>query len=118
MAVKVDHVQIAMPPGGEALARAFYGLLGLEEIAKPANLQPRGGVWFQSGNLQLHLGVDQAFRPATKAHVAFQVVDLAGLRRRLDAAGYATREDEPLPGVARCYVDDPFGNRTELMERR
>ena len=118
MHVQVHHDQVAIPPDGEARAREFYGvLLELEEIAKPANLRRRG-VWFQTGNLQLHLGVDRAFRPAEKAHVAFQVVALARLRQRLDAAGYATTEDEVLPGYARCYVSDPFGNRTELVEPR
>jgi catechol 2,3-dioxygenase-like lactoylglutathione lyase family enzyme len=117
--VRIHHVQVAIPPGGEARARAFYGgLLGLEEVAKPANLRGRGGLWYRAGPRQLHLGVDPAFRPAEKAHVAFQVVGLAALRRRLDAAGHATSEDEPLPGYARCYVDDPFGNRTELVEPR
>jgi catechol 2,3-dioxygenase-like lactoylglutathione lyase family enzyme len=117
--IRIHHVQVAIPSGGAARARAFYGgLLGLEEVTKPANLQGRGGLWYQAGNLQLHLGVDRAFRPAEKAHVAFQVVGLAALRRRLDAAGHATSEDEPLPGYDRCYVNDPFGNRTELVEPR
>ncbi len=119
MPVRIHHVQVAIPPGGEEQARAFYGgLLGLEEVAKPANLQGRGGLWYQAGPLQVHLGVDRTFRPAEKAHVAFQVVGLAALRRRLDAAGHATSEDVPLPGYARCYVNDPFGNRTELVEPR
>ena len=113
----LHHVQIAIPAGGEPRARDFYGgLLGLTEIAKPENLARRGGVWYQSGNLQLHLGVDPAFRPARKAHVAFQVRDLATLRERLEAAGYAATTDKPLPGWERCYVADPFGNRTELLE--
>ncbi len=99
-----------MPAGGEDEARRFYGgLLGLAETAKPVTLRGRGGVWFDTGSLQLHLGVDPAFRPAEKAHVAFQVAGLA-------VAGYATTEDEPLPGFARCYVRDPFGNRVELLE--
>ncbi len=117
MTTAIHHVQIAIPAGGEAAARAFYGaLLGLEEVAKPANLLARGGVWFQSATLQLHLGVDAAFHPATKAHVAFQVQDLPAVRVRLAAAGYAIAEDEPLPGYSRCYVADPFGNRTEILE--
>jgi catechol 2,3-dioxygenase-like lactoylglutathione lyase family enzyme len=113
----IDHVQIAIPAGGEEQARRFYGaLLGLQEIEKPANLRKRGGVWFMTGNLQLHLGVDQAFRPAEKAHVAFRVTGLAGTRGRLEAAGYTVTEDEPLPGFDRFYVLDPFGNRMELLE--
>lgn len=117
MRASIHHVQVAIPADGETRAREFYGtLLGLEEIAKPPNLQQRGGVWFQTGNLQLHLGVDRSFHPAEKAHVALQVVDLPSLVQRLAAAGYSTTEDEPLPGFARCYVNDPFGNRTELLE--
>lgn len=114
----LHHVQVAIPAGGEAAARAFYGgLLGLDEIPKPENLARRGGVWFQTGTLQMHLGIDHDFRPALKAHVALEVADLAALRARLEAAGYPTTTDEPLPGWDRCYVADPFGNRTELLER-
>ena len=117
MTTAIHHIQIAIPAGGEAAARSFYGdLLALEEVSKPANLQARGGVWFQSATLQLHLGVDNAFRPAGKAHVAFQVHDLPAVRARLIAAGYTISEDEPLPGYHRCYVADPFGNRTEILE--
>ncbi len=113
----IAHVQVAMPAGGEELARWFYGgLLGLAEVAKPENLRGRGGVWFATGNIALHLGVDPAFRPATKAHVAFGVAGLAALRERLVAAGCAVADDEPLPGVARFFVADPFGNRVELLE--
>ena len=109
----IDHVQVARPAGGEAAARRFYGeLLGFAEIPKPENLRRRGGVWFGTGNLELHLGVDADFRPARKAHVAFRVADLAAVRDRLAAAGYRPVEDEPLPGYRRCYVGDPFGNRT------
>jgi catechol 2,3-dioxygenase-like lactoylglutathione lyase family enzyme len=105
-----------MPAGREAEARAFYGqLLGLSEVQKPSNLVVRGGCWFQLGDRELHLGVDPVFRPATKAHVAIQVDDLAAFRARLDAAGVPTREDEPLPGYARFYADDPFGNRLEFL---
>jgi catechol 2,3-dioxygenase-like lactoylglutathione lyase family enzyme len=113
----IDHVQIAIPAGGEEQARRFYGaFLGLKEIEKPANLQNRGGVWFRTGNVHLHLGVDPAFRPAERAHVAFRVTGLAATRRRLEAAGYIVAEDEPLPGFDRFYVKDPFGNRLELLE--
>jgi catechol 2,3-dioxygenase-like lactoylglutathione lyase family enzyme len=113
----IHHVQVAMPAGGEERARRFFGgLLGLAELPKPANLRGRGGVWFATGNLELHLGVDADFRPARKAHVALQVADLAGLRERLGAAGHPTTEDEPLPDHDRCYVADPFGNRLELLE--
>jgi len=113
----LDHLLLAMPRGREADARAFYGeLLGLPEIAKPANLAARGGVWFALGTQQLHLGVEGDFRPARKAHPAFLVRDLAGLRARLRRHGFEPYEDEPLAGYTRCYVADPFGNRLELME--
>lgn len=113
---RLHHVQMAMPAGREAEARAFYGdLLGLEELDKPPALAVRGGCWFGLGDRELHLGVDPAFRPASKAHVALLVRDLAATRRRLEQAGVPTREDEPLAGYGRFYADDPFGNRVELL---
>ena len=115
--VALDHVQLAMPAGGEAVARAFYaGVLGLAEQPKPENLRKRGGVWFGSGDLKVHLGVEAGFRPARKAHPAFRVKNLAELRARCEAAGYPTVDDEPLPGYQRFYVFDPFGNRIECLE--
>lgn len=113
----LDHVQLAMPVGEETAARAFYGrLLGLTEVPKPENLAQRGGVWFESGSLRLHLGVEQDFRPAKKAHPALLVDGLDDLSARLKAAGVAVVADEPLAGYIRVYVSDPFGNRIELME--
>lgn len=113
----LDHVQLAMPKGREAEARAFYqALLGIPEAPKPPHLATRGGCWFEHGALKLHLGVEQDFRPARKAHPALLVRDLTALRAKLDAAGHPTSEDQPLPGYHRCYVDDPFGNRIELMQ--
>lgn len=115
----LDHVQLAMPVGGEHEARRFYGdLLGLGEAPKPANLAARGGVWFARGALQVHLGVEKDFSPARKAHPAFLVDDLAGLVAHLEAHGVPASLDEPLPGYDRVYISDPFGNRIELMERR
>jgi catechol 2,3-dioxygenase-like lactoylglutathione lyase family enzyme len=115
----LDHVQIAMPPGREAEARAFYhGLLGIPEAPKPAHLAVRGGCWFERGALKLHLGVEAGFVPARKAHPAFIVRDLPVLVARLAAAGHAASEDQPLDGYDRVYVDDPFGNRLELMQPR
>lgn len=115
-ATSVDHVQVAIPPGGEERARAFYGgLLGLEEMEKPEGLRARGGVWFRTGSVALHLGVDQSLRPATKAHVAFGVLDLDAVRQRLQTAGHPTREEAPLDGHRRFYCDDPFGNRVEVL---
>jgi catechol 2,3-dioxygenase-like lactoylglutathione lyase family enzyme len=118
MAIKaLDHIQLAMPPGREADARAFYeGLLEIPEVRKPQNLAARGGCWFERGALKVHLGVEQLFRPARKAHPAFIVDNLARLAERLGKAGHPTRSDEPLEGYRRLNVDDPFGNRIELME--
>lgn len=114
----LDHVQLAMPEGAEPQARLFYGAaLGLTEVPKPPNLAARGGVWFESGPVRVHLGVEKDFAPARKAHPAFLVDDLEALAARLAAHGFSTREDEPLPGYNRLYVSDPFGNRIELMQR-
>jgi catechol 2,3-dioxygenase-like lactoylglutathione lyase family enzyme len=115
----IDHVQVAAPPGCEPRARAFYGgLLGLPELEKPELLAVRGGCWFACGELQLHIGISDPFVPATKAHPALRVRDepaLEALLARLDAAGFPSRRDLELPGVARAFVDDPFGNRVELV---
>jgi catechol 2,3-dioxygenase-like lactoylglutathione lyase family enzyme len=116
--VALDHLQLAMPRGGETEARVFYGeILGLEELIKPPHLAVRGGVWFALGTQQLHLGVESDFHPARKAHPAFLVSDLPKLRTKLEKRGFDPYEDEPLAGYDRCYVADPFGNRLELMER-
>ena len=113
----IDHVQLAMPPGGEGEARSFYsGLLGLDEQSKPAPLAARGGCWFSNGDIAVHLGVDEDFRPARKAHPALRVQGFASLGAVLEAAGHPVRPDHAIPGVQRCYVDDPFGNRIELIE--
>ena len=113
-----DHVQLAMPQGGETAARAFYaGILGLTEIPKPANLAGRGGLWFSCGALQLHLGVEPGFQPAKKAHPALLVQELPQFASALQQNGCEMRTDEPLEGYARLFTSDPFGNRIELMER-
>jgi catechol 2,3-dioxygenase-like lactoylglutathione lyase family enzyme len=113
----LDHVQIAMPRGREAEARAFYGaVLGLAEIPKPEALARRGGAWFAVGDRELHLGAEEDFRPASKAHPAFRVAKLDALRARLTKAGYPPIEDHALPGYDRFYVSDPFGNRLEFLE--
>jgi len=115
--VAVDHVQLAMPRGREAQARAFYqDVLGLEEKPKPPVLAARGGCWFSNGRVALHLGVEDDFRPARKAHPALTVEDLDALCGSLGAAGHEVRFDDEVPGARRCYVDDPFGNRIELIE--
>jgi catechol 2,3-dioxygenase-like lactoylglutathione lyase family enzyme len=115
--LKLDHVQLAMPRGKEDAARAFYqDTLGIPEQIKPPHLAARGGCWFERGPLKVHLGVEKDFVPARKAHPAFVVEDLPNLVARLEQAGYRVVEDQPLEGYERRYVDDPFGNRIELME--
>ena len=119
MITGLDHVQIAAPRGCEDAARAFYGgLLGLREIPKPAALAARGGAWFALGDRgQLHVGVEEPFVPARKAHPALAVAPdgLDALAARLADAGVAVRRDGAIPGVRRFYVDDPWGNRIELV---
>jgi catechol 2,3-dioxygenase-like lactoylglutathione lyase family enzyme len=114
---RIEHVQLAMPPGGEDRARKFYaGILGINETPKPPHLAKRGGCWFERGDLKIHLGVESDFRPARKAHVALLVAALGELEEKLMAAGFPVKQDEPLEGYHRIYVDDPFGNRIELLE--
>jgi catechol 2,3-dioxygenase-like lactoylglutathione lyase family enzyme len=111
----LDHVQLACPPGAEEDARAFYGgLLGLREIEKPEPLRARGGVWFECGAQQLHLGVENDFRPARKAHPALRVASVEELRALAERLG-EVRWDDGLPGFQRFYVGDPFGNRIEVL---
>lgn len=113
----LHHVQIAMPRGAEARARAFYGdLLGLTEIDKPPVLAARGGAWFRGGGLELHLGVEEPFAPAKKAHPGILTDDLDALAERLRAAGEAVQPDGDFPGMRRFYTADPFGNRLEFLE--
>ncbi len=113
----LDHLQLAMPAGEEAAARAFYGdLLGLTELTKPSELTARGGCWFTLGTQALHLGVETPFAPARKAHPAFAVSDLGACRARLEAAGVETLPDTALPHVHRFYAADPFGNRLEFIQ--
>ena len=117
MIVGIDHVQLAMPAGREDDARGFYErLLGIPEVPKPPALAKRGGAWFESGQIKIHIGVESDFRAARKAHPGLLVYNLRDLVRRLSDAGIQVVEDEPLTGYDRVYVDDPFGNRLELME--
>lgn len=114
----IDHVQLAMPAGREADARAFYaGILGLIEVAKPDDLARRGGCWFENAAVKVHLGVDPDFHPAAKAHPAFLVDDVKRLETAVTKAGYRTATDVPLEGYRRIHVYDPFGNRIELMQK-
>lgn len=113
----IDHVQIAIPVGGETVARAFYAdLLGLTEVPKPASMAARGGAWYQSGAVKVHLGVEQDFRANDKAHVAFRVADVAGLANQAQARGFRIKHDDELPGHVRAFLYDPFGNRIEILK--
>lgn len=118
MITGLDHVQVAMPRGAEEAARAFYaGLLGMTELPKPPVLAARGGCWFTSGAAVVHLGVEEPFSPARKAHPAFLAEDIGALAAALTAAGYAcVRSDEEIPGVRRFHTHDPFGNRVEFQQ--
>jgi catechol 2,3-dioxygenase-like lactoylglutathione lyase family enzyme len=114
----LDHVQVAAPTGSEDAARRFYGeLLGMSELAKPAALQDRGGVWFACGAHQLHVGIAEPFAPAAKAHpaIAVRTGDLERLAQRLAEAGCPVRWDDAIPGTRRFYTTDPWGNRIELV---
>lgn len=113
---RIDHVQLAMPAGAEGEATAFYeALLGIPRVPKPPELEVRGGCWFERPGLRVHLGVEADFRPAKKAHPAFAVTGLEELCAALESAGHPVRRAEEVPGMPQCYVDDPFGNRIELM---
>jgi catechol 2,3-dioxygenase-like lactoylglutathione lyase family enzyme len=113
MIVRIDHVQLAIPPGGEDRARAFYiGVLGLHEVPKPEAMRARGGMWFAEG---IHLGIEPDMRPSAKMHPALVVDDLAALEARLAAASCEFIEAHDQPGVRRGHTRDPFGNRIELV---
>jgi catechol 2,3-dioxygenase-like lactoylglutathione lyase family enzyme len=115
----LDHVQLAYPPDGEPAARAFYGdLLGLTEVPKPEPMRARGGMWFETGSTQIHLGVEPGFRPSAKMHPALIVSDLDALVARLLAAGHEWKPSDELPGTRRGHTKDPFGNRIELIEAK
>lgn len=114
---RLHHVLLSMPPGDEAAARAFFaGVLGMTEVAKPAALAGRGGAWFRAGGVELHLGVEEDFRPAAKAHPGIVVDDLDHLVARLAEAGQPVRWDRDFPGFRRVYAHDPFGNRLEFLQ--
>jgi len=115
--LRIDHIQLAYPPDGEASARAFYGdVMGFDEIEKPAPMRDRGGIWFQAGPVGIHLGVEPGMRPSQKMHPALVVSDLETLVDRLRAAGCEWRASDELPGVRRGHTRDPFGNRIELIQ--
>jgi catechol 2,3-dioxygenase-like lactoylglutathione lyase family enzyme len=113
----IDHIQLAAPKGCEDTARKFFiDILGFEEMEKPEELKKRGGVWFRNGGTQVHIGVEEPFVPAKKAHPAFEVADIEALKKHLLANGVEVIEDNNLPGANRFYTADPFGNRIEILE--
>lgn len=113
----VHHVQLAMPAGGEDEARGFFvGVLGMTEVPKPPVLAARGGAWFRAGSLELHLGVEEAFTPAAKAHPGILVDDLDAVVGRFADAGIEVRPDTNFPGHRRFHANDPFGNRIEFLQ--
>ncbi|MCZ8540727.1 MULTISPECIES: VOC family protein [Psychrobacillus] len=113
----IDHVQLAAPKGSEDIAKRFFGeILGFQEVEKPEVLKKRGGVWFQFGNYQIHIGIEEPFAPAKKAHPAFQVENLEALKTHLMKHEVNFIVDTDLPGANRIYVSDPFGNRIEILE--
>ncbi|MGW0749571.1 VOC family protein [Streptomyces sp. NPDC002587] len=117
MLTAVDHVQLAAPPGSEDRLRAYYTeVLGMDEIPKPAVLAARGGCWFAAGPVQLHLGVEEDFRPARKAHPGLRVTAIAAYASRLQERGAKVVWDDDLPGHRRFYSEDPVGNRLEFLE--
>ncbi|WP_432010478.1 VOC family protein [Streptomyces cucumeris] len=117
MIAALDHVQLAAPPGSEAALRAYYGeVLGMTEIPKPPVLAARGGVWFQTGPVQLHLGIEQDFRPARKAHPGLRVTGIEEFAARLTERGAPVIWDGDLPGHRRFTSEDPVGNRLEFLE--
>ena len=115
--VGIDHVQLAIPPGGEGGARRFYGqVLGFEEVPKPERMAARGGLWFRAGPVAIHLGIEPGMLASQKAHPALLVRDLDAWQARLVAAGCEWRESDEIPGARRAHTRDPFGNRIELVE--
>lgn len=116
---RLHHVQLSMPKGHEEAARDFYaGVLGMVEVEKPVALAARGGAWFRAGGVELHLGVEDDFRPARKAHPGVLTVDLDDVAQRLTKTGHHIAWDADFAGYRRFYVSDPFGNRLEFLERQ
>lgn len=114
---RIDHVQLAAPRGSEDIARSFYSrILGFEEVEKPEMLKKRGGVWFSFGENQVHIGIEEPFASAKKAHPAFEVENIEQLKNHLNHHNVEYILDDNLPGANRIYVHDPFGNRIELLE--
>ncbi|PWI05797.1 glyoxalase [Streptomyces sp. NWU339] len=117
MLAAVDHVQLAAPPGSEDRLRVYYAdVLGMTEVPKPSALAVRGGCWFRAGGVQLHLGIEDDFRPAGKAHPGLRVTGIEAYAARLACHGAPVIWDDDLPGHRRFYSEDPVGNRLEFLE--
>ncbi|MGE7934616.1 VOC family protein [Viridibacillus arvi] len=115
--ISIAHIQLAAPKGSEDEAKRFFGdILGFREIEKPELLRKRGGVWFEFANYQIHIGIEEPFTPAKKAHPAFEIVNIEGLKSHLSKNDIKFIIDEDLPGANRIYINDPFGNRIEVLE--
>lgn len=114
---KIDHILIAAPKGSEEAARQFFTkILSFKEVEKPDSLKRRGGVWFANENIQIHIGIEEPFIPAKKAHPAFEVENIENLKQHLLTQGITVQDDENLPGAKRFFIFDPFGNRIEFLE--
>lgn len=117
MILELHHIQLAMPEGEEMRARHFYcQVLGLSEVEKPEEVRGRGGAWFETGSVRIHLGIERPFSAAKKAHPALRVQSLDQAVEILKQHEVAFVKDIDLPGIRRIYVNDPFGNRIELLE--
>jgi catechol 2,3-dioxygenase-like lactoylglutathione lyase family enzyme len=114
---RLHHVQLSIPPGGEGASRAFWAdLLGMQELTKPPVLAARGGCWFGGGGVEVHVGVEEEFAPARKAHPALLVTGIRDLAARLEENGVAVKWDDTVPELDRFHANDPFGNRLEFVE--
>jgi catechol 2,3-dioxygenase-like lactoylglutathione lyase family enzyme len=114
---RIDHIQLVAPIGSENEARSFFqGVLSLNEVEKPHELKKNGGVWFSNGHVHIHVGIEEPFLPAKKAHPAFEVSDIEALASHISDKGVSIQHDDRLPGAKRFYVSDPFGNRLEFLE--
>src|SRR3954469_15114442 len=119
MEMSLHHVQVSGPTGCEAAMRAFYvEVLGMDELPKPERLRARGGAWFRAGAAELHVGIEDGFRPARKAHPGFAVADVDALAEAVQAAGLLVTWDDAIPGLRRFHTADPVGNRLEFQQAR
>ncbi len=115
--LKLHHVQLAIPPGSEDECRRFYcAILGWKELPKPAVLVKRGGLWLSAGEVELHLGVEQDFHPAKKAHPAFLVTAIDNIAADLASQKFEVDWDDSIPEFKRFFVFDAVGNRLEFMQ--